>query len=170
MRRALVVARRTFCAPRCLRACVDRAWCPPSQRGVARENEDAFSADDATDATAVATDATATATAEAVTEAVKRPQPDADSAADEQPDAHTARPGRRPRLLDGVNREPRPAYAEYARRVTAGRRPRDAQQPRPDAKELLRDAAERFREASQAEDATRRRADAAIDRVRRLFE
>ena len=70
----------------------------------------------------------------------------------------------------GTGRNPG-AAAPVESRVTAGRPQRDAQQPRPDAKELLElfpDDAELLREASQAEDATRRRADAAMDRVRRL--
>ena len=166
MPRALVVTRRTFCAPRCLRACAGWVCCPLFERGVRRVTVDALSASVASDTTADTTDATATATAEAVTEAVKRPQPDADSAADEQPDADTARPGQLARLNSP---EPRPVDPGNARPVTAERRQREAQQPRPDAEALLRDAAGRFRVASQAVDATRRRADAAIVRLRRLF-
>ena len=83
----------------------------------------------ATDATAAATDATAAATAEAVTEAVKRPQPDPDSAAVEQPDADAVRAERRRRL------NVRPGSADPYRRVSAARGvtrarlKRDAQQP-----------------------------------------
>ena len=144
MRRALVAARRTFCAPRCLRglrACVGRACCAPFERARESEGRDVSSAAVATDVAAVATDATATATAEAVTEAVKRPQPDADSAAVEQPDADAV-PAERRRRLTCLNVFPtlRPAFADRAG-VTRARLKRDAQQPRPDAKvALLREA------------------------------
>ena len=101
MRRALVVARRTFRAPQCLRTCIERLCCLPSERGFSRDAEDGSSA-------AVARDATA----EAVTEAVKRPQPDADSAAVEQPDADAVPADRRRRV------NVRPGFADHARRVT----------------------------------------------------
>ena len=165
MPRALVVTRRTFCAPRCLRACAGWVCCPLFERGVRRVTVDALSASVASDTTADTTDATATATAEAVTEAVKRPQPDADSAADEQPDADTARPGQLARLNSP---EPRPVDPGNARPVTAERRQREAQQPRPDAEvllRLLREALKRFRVASDAAHEARVRADEAVEAV-----
>ena len=68
---------------------------------VSRDAEDGSSAAAARDATA-----------EAVTEAVKRPQPDADSAAVEQPDADAVPADRRRRV------NVRPGFADHARRVT----------------------------------------------------
>ena len=67
MRRALVVARRTFRAPQCLRTCIERLCCLPSERGFSRDAQDGSSAAVARDATAEAvTEAT-----EAVTEAAE---------------------------------------------------------------------------------------------------
>ena len=100
MRRALVVARRTFRAPQCLRTCLERLCCFPSERGSALDAQDGFP-----------TAGARAATAEAVMEAVKRRQPDADSAAVEQPNADAVPADRRRRV------NVRPGFAEGARGV-----------------------------------------------------
>mmetsp|Transcript_8935 Transcript_8935/g.37520 ORF Transcript_8935/g.37520 Transcript_8935/m.37520 type:complete len:475 (-) Transcript_8935:2378-3802(-) len=167
MRRALVVARRTFRVPRCLRTCVRRVGGGCFTREVFREQDASATDASATDATA--TDATdATATAEAVTEG-KRPRPDADSVPVEQPDADAVSSGRARRRVH-VFPTPLTAFAACLR-VTAVRLRRDAQQPTPDAEALFgpealfHEAFERFREAADAARETRVRADEAVGLV-----